>query len=121
MSMKRFVIYSICFLLCSVYGFSQKRQIGPQFPGGIQELRKGLKENLKKEFKDFEEHPATVRINFSVTKKGRPFNGSAPDFTDPKVQKKIAKAVRRLPRFKPGSANGVAILSDISIEIDLRN
>lgn len=121
MAMKRIMFLMVPALLISVTLFSQKRQIAPVFPGGITELRKELIKNLNKEFKDLEEHPGTFRINFSVTKRGKSFNGSAPGVTDPKVIKKIAKAVRRLPRFKPGYANGEAVVSDISIEIELRN
>ena len=99
--------------------FSQKRQIAPQFPGGVANLKEQLTRNLRREFKDFEDHPQTLRINFSVTEKGKSFNGTAPGFIDQKVQKKIARAVRRLPRFKPGKADGIAITSDVSIEIEL--
>ena len=99
--------------------FSQKRQIAPVFPGGVNQLKTELINNLRKEFKDYKDHPSTIRINFSVTKRGRPINGTAPQFDDRIVQKKIAKAVRRLPRFKPGSANGKAITSDMSIEVML--
>jgi len=119
--MKRIVLLLVGALLISATLFSQKRQIAPVFPGGTAQLRKELLKNLEKEFKDFGDHPETLRINFSVTKRGKSFNGSAPGITDPKVQKKIAKAVRRLPRFKPGKANGVAIVSDISIEVELKD
>lgn len=117
--MKRILILLVLALLCSVPLFSQKRQLAPVFPGGTAQLRKELVKNLKKEFRDFADHPTTFRVNFSVTKKGRPVNGSAPGSFDKKVQKKIAKAVRRLPRFKPGTANGIATVSDVSIEIEL--
>ena len=99
--------------------FSQKLQIAPVFPGGVNQLKTELIKNLRKEFKDFKDHPSTIRINFSVTKRGRPVNGTAPQFDDSIVQKKIAKAVRKLPRFKPGSANGKVIISDVSIEVKL--
>jgi len=119
--MKRIILLLVGALLISATLFSQKRQIAPVFPGGTAQLRIELLKNLEKEFKDFGEHPENLRINFSVTKRGKSFNGSAPGITDPKVQKKIARAVRRLPRFKPGKANGVAIVSDISIEVELKD
>jgi len=83
------------------------------------QLRKELVKNLQKEFSDFRDHPSTIRVNFSINRRGRPFNGSAPGLDDYRVQKKIARAVRRLPRFKPGSANGIIIVSDVSIEVEL--
>lgn len=117
--MKRFIILWTLFVFSFIPLLSQNRQVSPVFPGGVVQLKAQLTKTIRKEFRDYQEHPSTIRINFSVTKKGRPFNGTAPQIKDVKVQRKIAKAIRKLPRFTPGTADGQAIVSDVSIEIEL--
>lgn len=119
--MARYLITIFLVLSITTLCQGQKRQISPQYPGGVSELKKDLYYNLKRSSgKTSTAHPVSFRLNFSVDKRGKAFNAQISGIENPDLEKRVAKAVKKLSRFKPGIANGKKIRCDMSIEIELK-
>jgi TonB family protein len=99
-----------------------KAEIDPSFSGGMDEMRKYLKDNLKypegaKE-KGFE---GTVFVDFVVDEKGRVREVIASDVAgedvDLSLKEESVRAVAAMPLWKPGTQHGKAVDTSFSIPI----
>jgi TonB family protein len=99
-----------------------KAEIDPSFSGGMDEMRKYLKDNLKypedaKE-KGFE---GTVFVDFVVDEKGRVREVVASDVVgedvDLSLKEESVRVVSAMPLWKPGTQHGKAVDTSFSIPI----
>jgi TonB family protein len=99
-----------------------KAEIDPSFAGGMDEMRKYLKDNLKyPEGAKEKEFEGTVFVDFVVDEKGRVREVVASDVVgedvDLSLKEESVRVVAAMPVWKPGTQHGKAVDTSFSIPI----
>jgi TonB family protein len=99
-----------------------KAEIDPSFAGGMDEMRKYLKDNLKyPEAAKEKEFEGTVFVDFVVDEKGRVREVVASDVVgedvDFSLKEESVRVVAAMPLWAPGTQHGKAVDTSFSIPI----
>lgn len=90
----------------------------PEFPGGILELRKWIKSNMK--------YPETARknkitgkvyIGFVINKEGKVEGGKVLRSVDPLLDSEALRVINNMPKWKPGKQKGKPVKVSFSFPI----
>ena len=87
--------------------FQNKREVAPEFPGGINALVKFISDNLKyptvcKELKI----QGKVMVKFTVKSDGSIGNVRITKSVDTNLDKEAVRLVKSMPRWTPGTQDG---------------
>lgn len=101
--------------------FQNKREVAPEFPGGINALVKFLSDNLKyptvcKELKI----QGKVLVKFTVKSDGSIGNVRVTKSVDTRLDKEAIRLVKSMPRWTPGTQDGKPVSVDFTLPINFK-
>lgn len=101
--------------------FQNKREVAPEFPGGINALVKFLSDNLKyptvcKELKI----QGKVLVKFTVKSDGSIGNVRVTKSVDTRLDKEAIRLVKSMPRWTPGTQDGKPVSVEFTLPINFK-
>lgn len=101
--------------------FQNKREVAPEFPGGINALVKFLSDNLKyptvcKELKI----QGKVLVKFTVKSDGSIGNVRVTKSVDTRLDKEAIRLVKSMPRWTPGTQDGKPVSVEYTLPITFK-
>lgn len=101
---------SFLFLLSTICASAQIVETMPEFPGGQDALMLFLKDNIKyPEYERSKGIQGKVLIQFIVSETGEVSNAKVVKGVSPALDAEALRVVSMLPKFKPGTQNGVPV------------
>ncbi len=95
----------------------------PEFPGGVEEMSKYLRDNLSYSmFDKYGDFSGTIYVTFIVDKYGFIKNIKVLRGAGEESDKEVVKMIKNMPRWKAGKQNGVpvAVRYNLPIKIHLK-
>jgi len=111
-------ILALAVMVLGMAGVSQAQTVAPSYPGGEPALSSYIEENLK--------YPADAKANgiegvvgvmFTVKADGTIGSIKIKRMVDPDLESEAIRLVKGMPKWNPGTDNGVAV--DSSAEVDI--
>lgn len=101
--------------------FQNKREVTPEFPGGINALVKFISDNLKypivcKELKI----QGKVMVKFTVKSDGSIGNVRVTKSVDTNLDKEAVRLVKSMPRWTPGTQDGKPVNVEFTLPITFK-
>ncbi len=101
--------------------FQNKREVAPEFPGGINALVKFISDNLKyptvcKELKI----QGKVMVKFTVKSDGSIGNVRITKSVDTNLDKEAVRLVKSMPRWTPGTQDGKPVNVEFTLPITFK-
>lgn len=129
-SMRKVVFFMLAFFAMNVTVFASELSsspekkdsiVLPEFPGGHEELSKYLLKELQYPYEAQEiEARGEVLVEFFVERSGSITGVHVIKSASPELDAEAVRVIRKMPRWTPGSKNGVPMRSQMSIPINFR-
>ncbi|MFC6996082.1 DUF1684 domain-containing protein [Rufibacter roseus] len=89
----------------------QPEEVMPEFPGGAAEMFKFISKKFRvpREVKKLDYFKETVQTTFIITAKGELEDVRVVKPVSPSIDAEVIRVIKKMPRWKPGSQNGVPV------------
>jgi protein TonB len=95
--------------------------VDPEFPGGIENLKKFISRNLKYPQAAIDNHlEGKVFVRFTIDKKGEVKNAEVIRSIDSSLDKEALRVVALMPKWRPGMTNGKPLNVSYTLPVTFR-